>query len=266
MVVEPLPEVKEDLELSIVAKFLDTLWAQGIKSTEPTRGENWPDVEATVDAQPVGIEVVEVIDPKHAQKRATQEQYLDALLPLLQDLGGQLDQVVMTVVDGYQDPRWPRVSSAQGQRLVRHLAQKIHEEAGDLAAIGARGRYSRWDDFENSKLRLGLMATRGRRVPGSPGSGLDLRFSGAFPTNTATLYGLLAATIEGKLSKAYTRYVRGRLWLLAYAQDFSVVENVSIAHARHVLSSNKNQVFDGVWAFFPFPGQAGGQATQVFPW
>ena len=132
MIVEPLPEAKEDLELAIVERFLNGLRAQGRDIGRPERGPDPPDAVVQIDGARVGIEVVEVIDPEHAQRRAIPEQYLRALLPLLQDLEAQLEGVAMTVVDGYQEPMWPSVASNQGRRLVQFLCQKIRAAIGEL--------------------------------------------------------------------------------------------------------------------------------------
>lgn len=86
MIVEPLPDVKEDLELAIVERFLNGLRAQGRDIGRPQRGGDPPDAVVQIEGARVGIEVVEVIDPEHAQRRDVQQRYLRALLPLLQDL------------------------------------------------------------------------------------------------------------------------------------------------------------------------------------
>lgn len=188
--VESLPPVKEDLELAIARKFVASLQVEGL-GPEPKRADPWPDVEVSLDGRVVGIEVVEVINPEHAQKRTTQERYLAAVLPMLDDLEERLDEVVMSVVDGYQEPRWPNPSSPEGQRLVMHLAERIRGVSSELAAMPRNGRFYReWNDFEGSSLRIGLLASRGRRIVATSESGVDLMFSGTFPSDVATLRGL----------------------------------------------------------------------------
>ena len=91
--------------------------------------------------------------------------------------------------------------------------------------------------------------------------GLDLHFSGAFPIGVEKLNGLLAKAIEGKLPK---RYPEGRLWLLAYSQDHSVVREESTARARAALS-RRGHPFEAVWAFSPLAGSNVGEAVQVHP-
>lgn len=262
MIVESLPEGKEDLELAIVERFLQGLRADGRVVGKPERGPDPPDAIVQIDGARVGIEVVEVIDPDHAQRRAIQQQYLSALLPLLQDLEAQLDGIAMTVVDGHQDPMWPSVASKQGQRLVQFLCQRIRAAVGELADVKmARGFHQEWAGFEDPRFRLGIMAMRGRRISGGPAVGLDLRFSGAFPIGVEKLNGLLAEAIERKLPK---RYPEGRLWLLAYSQDHSVVEEESTSRARASLSG-PGQPFEAVWAFSPVAGSNGGEAVQIHP-
>jgi hypothetical protein len=262
--VEPLSPLKEELELTIVRKFVASVQAEGLPKPEPKRADPWPDVEVRIDGQSIGIEVVEVIDPDHAQKRATQERYLVALLPLLTDLEERLHHVVMTVVDGYQEPRWPNASSPQGQRLVLHIAERIRGLSSELAVMPSSARLHRsWNDFEGSSLQLGLLASGGRRIAAAQGSGLDLGFSGTFPSDVASIRGLLAGAITAKITKSYAPYPNGGLWLLAYAQDFSAVDEESVTCAQKAVSGVEHN-FEAIWAFFPLPGERGGHARQVF--
>lgn len=262
MIVEPLPEAKEDLELAIVERFLNGLRAEGRDIGRPERGPDPPDAVVQIDGAPVGVEVVEVIDPEHAQRRAVQQQYLRALLPLLQDLKAQLDGIAMTMVDGYQDPMWPSVASKQGQRLIQFLCQRIRAAVGELANIKMpRGFHQEWAGFEDPRFRLGIMAMRGRPISGAPAAGLDLRFSGAFPIGVEKLNGLLSEAIQRKLPK---RYPEGRLWLLAYSNEHSVVQEGSTSRARAVLSGQE-QPFEAVWAFSPLAGSNVGEAVKVHP-
>jgi hypothetical protein len=262
LIVEPLPEAKEELELAIVERFLNGLRAQGRDVGRPERGPDPPDAVVQIDGVRVGIEVVEVIDPENAQRRAIQEQYLRALLPLLQDLEAQLEGVAMTVVDGYQEPMWPSVASNQGQRLVQFLCQKIRAAVGELAVVKMpRGFHQEWAGFEDPRFRLGIMAMRGQRISGAPAVGLDLHFSESFPMGVEKLNGLLAEAVERKLPK---RYPEGKLWLLAYSNDHSVVEEESTNRACAVLSGREHP-FEAVWAFWLLAGHNGGESVRVNP-
>lgn len=263
MVVEPLPEVKEDLELTIVTKFIAAMeQAEGHTVEPPTRGDEWPDFETRADGRKIGIEVVEVINPDHAQKRARQSQYLKEVLPLVQDLEPVLDGVALTLTDGYQDPAWPPVGSAQGQRLIQHIAGHLRAEVDVLARTPrGPGLFRQWD-FE--ALRAGCLTLRGRPISGSLTKGLDLKFSGTFPIDGAKLNAMLATTIDEKIQKAYAAYGSGDLWLLAYAPFYPVIEEGPVSLARAVLRS-KSHPFAAVWAFFPFSGEQAGVVAKVFP-
>lgn len=260
MVVEPLPEAKEDLELAIVTKFIGAIRTHGIILNPPTRGDReWPDFETSrPNGDRVGIEVVEVVDPDHAQKRARQSHYLKELLPRLSGLTSALDGLVLTVDDGYQTPQWPPVRTPEGRRLLSHFVECLHADAAVLAQVPpGPGTYRRWD-FEG--LQVGIMAMRGRRLDGFPSTGIDLRFSGTFPTNST----LLARTVLGKLRKSYGHYDRGDLWLLAYAGNGLGIDDDVVSCARTLLDAAPHP-FVEVWSFFPVPGAAMGFAAKVFP-
>jgi hypothetical protein len=259
LVVELLPEEKDDLELAIVTKFIGALQqAHGLVLGTPVRGDTWPDFETIAGTQKIGIEVVEVVEPDHALKIARQSQYLQELLPLVQDLEPPLDGVAITIDDGYQVPSWPTVRSAEGQRLLRHLAARIHAEADAIGRVPpGPGLCRRWD---LDGQRVGIGALRGRRIRGDPRTGLNLRFMGTFPTDGAAL----VRAVEGKIEKRYGTYGCGDLWLLAYTQHYFEIEDLPMAAARSLLQA-KDHPFAAVWAFVPLSGEEAGAVVRVFP-
>lgn len=260
VVVEPLPDVKEDLELAIVSKFIGALRAEGIRLEPPARGsDEWPDFETRTEAgTAIGIEVVEVIDHDQAQKRARQLQYLAELLPRIQDLESNLDGVVVTLVDGYQTPQWPAVRSAEGRRLLSHIVERLRAEIDAVANVPpGPGLYRRWD-FEG--MQVGIMAIRGRRLSGSRSTGIDVSFFGTFPTDSL----VLARSIGGKVRKAYGGYGGGELWLLAYAHFYPAIADDAVSGARLLLKATHHP-FSEAWAFFPLSDEKAGVAVKVFP-
>jgi hypothetical protein len=265
MLVEPLPALKEDLELAIVGKFVGAMQAQGQILEAPMRGKEWPDFETRTGEQRIGLEVVEIVNPDHAKKRTLQQQYLAAVLPLVEDLAPALENVAMTILDAYQDPPWPHPSSAEGQRLVQHIVQHLRADVGDIAQCGAPPRtFLRMWDFEKSRLRVGIMALRGRPIPGSIITGIDLRFSGTFPMTVTTSQALLADAIHAKIEKSYTSYEPGALWLLAYSESHFTIDDASVALARELLRKRFHP-FAAIWAFVPLPGEQTGTVANVFP-
>lgn len=143
MIVEPLPEEKEDLELAIVERFLNGLRGNGREVGRPERGADPPDAVVQIDGAQVGIEVVEVIDPDHAQRRAVQQQYLRAMLPLLHDLEAQLEGVAMTVVDDYQEPMWPSVASSQDSASCSSFVRSCEPQLANWLTSGCRAGFTK---------------------------------------------------------------------------------------------------------------------------
>lgn len=258
LIVEPLPEEKDDLELAIVKKFIVALQqALGLALGTPVRGDTWPDFETMAGTQKIGIEVVEVVEPEHALKKARQSQYLEELLPLVQDLEPIFDGVAIAIDDGYQVPPWPTIRSAEGQRLLQHLAGRIRAEADAIGRVPpGPGLCLRWD---LDGLRVGIGALRGRRIRGDPRTGLNLHFTGTFPTDGAAL----VRSVAGKIKKGYGTYGGGDLWLLVYTQRYFEIEDRPVAAARSLLQSRAHP-FAAVWAFVPLSEEAGA-VVKVFP-
>ena len=126
VVIEKLPYAQGDLEVAIVRKFAGGL--KHFKQRElspPTRGNPWPDFLTQEGARHVGVEVVEVLDVDHAKKRAIQEQYEHHLHTLIVGFWPQLTGLSITIVDQYQEPRFPPLNSRKGQQLVRSIADNL---------------------------------------------------------------------------------------------------------------------------------------------
>src|SRR4051812_13159898 len=76
LISEPLPESKDALERAIVDRFIVTIREEhGLLLEPPTKPLEWPDFETRAGDRKIGIEVVEVIEPAHARKKARQVQY-----------------------------------------------------------------------------------------------------------------------------------------------------------------------------------------------
>ena len=206
-----------------------------------------------------------MIDPDHAKMTAVQQAYLRTLLPRVQDLGPTLKNIAITIDDGYQHPPWPALGSAQGKRLVRHIAANLRSHVDELVALSLPPKtFSRQWTFEDSGLRVGMLAVRGRPISGSLPKGIDIRFSGSFPTNVPAANALLANAIDRKIEKRYTSYPAGPLWLLAYSDSHWVLDEASIGNARDLLREKPNP-FGAVWTFVPRPHEQAGELVQVFP-
>ena len=260
MVREELPRDKGDLEAAIIKKFVAALRehdGQSLTLLPRTVPDGWPDFEAMCDGRKIGIEVVEAILPDHARKRSRQAEYLEALLLQVTDLELELRGLCLTIDDGCQDPEWPHVGSKKGQRLLRHLEERLRADVPELQRVGRSG-HRVW--AKGLGLTTGIMALRGKPMAGSLATPIDLRFSGTFPTNST----VLAQCVAGKLAKQYTVYSDGALWLLVYDEHGVSTESESAVLARAILAANKHP-FAAVWTFFPRAGKDGGVMVALHP-
>ncbi len=258
---EDLPATKEALEAAIVRKFAGALRdrdGRNLELKDRTDPNGWPDFEGVLAGRKIGIEVVEAIAPDYARKRARQNEYLRDLLPLVADLEASLRGISLTLVDDYQNPEWPAVHSSKGQRLLRELEANLRAAVPELQRVGPRGLHILWSSAP--KPCTGVMALRGRHLPGAPTTPVDLHFDGTFRMTSS----LLANTVLGKVSKSYTPLSDGDLWLLVYEEHGTVVERDTVALARVVLAAAQHP-FRAVWAFFPFPGEDAGMLEELYP-
>jgi len=153
--VEPLPDSQDDIELVIANKFIAALSQQGRILAPPTRNDVWPDIQSSESGRAVGIEMVEVIHPDHAHKRALQSKYAEQVASLLEDVLPRLAGVHIQLDDGYQDPPYPALNSPVGKRLAAEIAASIRRVVPELEMLTVgSARWYRW-----------------REAPGEPQSG-----------------------------------------------------------------------------------------------
>lgn len=259
---EALPESPKGLETTIVRKFIGALQHfEGRHLEPPVANEPWPDFVTREGERQVGIEVVEVINPDHAQKRRTQQLYAAHVQELLDDALPQFAGLRIQLDDGYQDPPYPALSSAAGRALAESLAHNLREAEQTLQQLPVgRGRYLRWQagpDVPNT----GAIVTR--QAPYESGIAVRIQYLGSFPESQDFQERRLVATIEGKIDKQYTRYAAGPLLLLAYGQDVPVADT-EVDQARAGLRSGSHR-FDEVWYFFPYAGEDLGHIVRIWP-
>ena len=181
--VEPLPDSQDDIELVIANKFIAALSQQGRILAPPTRNDVWPDIQSSESGRAVGIEMVEVIYPDHAHKRALQSKYAEQVASLLEDVLPRLAGVHIQLDDGYQDPPYPALNSPVGKRLAAEIAASIRRVVPELEMLTVgSARWYRW-----------------REAPGEPQSGAicirltqaevgdrpRISYFGSFPESTA---------------------------------------------------------------------------------
>lgn len=262
-VLDPLPEIADDLELVIVKKFIGALkHFEDRTILDPVRGNPWPDFEAEEDRHRIGIEVVEVLNPDHARKRALQEQYRDRILSLIEPFIGELTGLSILFDDGHQDHPYPALSNAEGSRLAQSIAENLYALVPKLGEIRVgQSFHFKWQD-EPGKPRIG---TAGQRfAPKESGFPVRFRFSGTFPSAAGVHHSLLAETIMGKVRKTYQTYRSGQLILLAYGHDPCIVDSPSIELAKRALSVSRHP-FNEVWSFFPYAAKDLGAVAHVWP-
>ena len=261
--IEKLPYTQEDLEGAIVRKFVGGL--KHFKQRElspPTRGNPWPDFLTQEGAQPVGIEVVEVLNVDHARKRAIQERYEDHLRTLVEGFSRELAGLSITLIDHYQEPPYPPLNSKKGQQLALSIVNNLLSLIPQLRDLPVgRPFIVHWQQDANQPqtgAAIRRLAPIGSERPPF------LRFSGTFPDSIENTQSLLLRAVEGKLNKNYPPYQEGRLWLLAYGYDPCILEPDAIAPAKALLQAHQHP-FDEVWCFFPYAAQNLGAIERVWP-
>lgn len=260
-VLEPLPESQKELEARIVRKFIGAMrYFEHRELATPVEADLWPDFETREGETKVGIEVVEVVNPDHAEKGRIQQLYAARVRELLDDMQARLAGLSVRLDDGYQEPPYPPLRSKAGERLARSIAENLRVAAAKL-----------------DRLPVGHVAVyrwrTGRDVPNTGASitrvsapeaehAVRLGYLGSFPERQDVGEALLAATIASKIARLYTRY-EGRLLLLAYGCGAWHGDAV-MKQARRVLREHPHP-FDEVWHILPFAGEDVGDIRRVWP-
>lgn len=263
-VLEPLPGSAKDLEATIIEKFAGALRhfeKRGL--SKPLPCDPWPDFEAREGKNHIGIEIVEIINPDHARKRALQGQYARQVRGLINDISPRLAGLSIQLIDGYQNPRYPPLNTAAGQQLASFIADRLRSEVEILEAL-KRFVVRRWQRGPD-RPEAGAFFTR--VAPKESGIPVTLHFHGSFPEAVSVTENLLRRSIEGKLMKRYPQYKKGHLWLLAYEVfSMSVGPKPSKAAliARQMLQGQSHP-FDEVWYIHPYAGKPLGHIERILP-
>lgn len=132
---EPLPEAHDDLETTVVNKFTGALaHFQDRELVDLSKSDPRPDFSAREGAQLWGIELIEVVDPMHAQFR-TQQAFAEALLKELGGVPDHLAGIDAQIFDNYQEPPFPKVSSAHGRQIVKELARLLQQDTQEIQRL-----------------------------------------------------------------------------------------------------------------------------------
>jgi hypothetical protein len=137
LVIESLPLRQKDEEYAILEKFLGSLrhFERRDIAGDFRRGDDWPDFETGEGADALGIELTWVTYEPHDDLRRCQQQYAQRVSQLLADAGSQLAGVHFQLENGYQDPRYPRLGSLQGEAVAKATAELIRSSAAEFADL-----------------------------------------------------------------------------------------------------------------------------------
>ncbi len=263
-VIEPLPNLAEDLEATITRKFVGAMKRfENRELSIPKRGKQWPDFETKEGETRIGIELVEVINVDHARRRHLQDRYVRCIRGLLSDILPRLAGLSIQLIDGYQCPPYPHLNTGKGQQLVRLIASSIRLEVEGLERLEGR-TICQWQK-RSGLPQAGAFITR--VAPSNAGIQVSLAFPGFFPEWVSVSENLLSQAIERKLKKNYPRYKGGRLWLLAY-EVFSMSVNEKPSKSANLardLLRKPGHPFDEVWYFYPYADMDLGHIEQVWP-
>src|SRR5436190_15969350 len=112
VVSEVLPEPKDDLEAVIVRKFITALEHRFDRHlTNPEKDDPWPDFWTSEGGRPVGIEVVEIVNPEHIEFSQIRRRYVERWRAELSNQLDQLPGLVLEIEGGYQFCKYPPVNS-----------------------------------------------------------------------------------------------------------------------------------------------------------
>jgi hypothetical protein len=262
---ETLPVIKDELEESVVRKFVGALAQFHSRQLQaPVKAEPWPDFRTGESGATVGIEVVEVLDDQHAKARARQEQYAGRIKELIGDTLHRLAGLATTLDDGYQVPPYPPLHTSAGRNLAESFAANLRAEVPSLEEVEAGQVFLRRWQHGAGQPTMGVFGSRlvsleSGRIP-------TIRFFGSFPQSLERAEALLGEAVFGKIKKNYSPF-DGQLVLLAYELGSISVEGGSspaVAQARTLLR-DKPHPFDEVWYIYPYADRDTGHLVQIWP-
>ena len=263
-VIETLPDSSDDLESAIVRKFIGALkHFENRELCDLQRGNVWPDFRCKERGQIIGIEIVEVVNQVHAKNRHIQDRYLKRIRELIDDVYACLAGLRIDLIDGYQQPPYPSLTTKAGRLLSQFIADNLKAEIENLERLqGLCVR--RWQKGPTVPEAGAFIR---RTAPLSSGSPAVLRFQGTFSDRLNIVENLLKSAIEGKINKNYPELSEGKLWLLAYEVfGVSVVPRPSTAlDLAEKLLQSREHPFDEVWYIFPYAQQTLGHIEKVWP-
>ncbi|HWM90711.1 MAG TPA: hypothetical protein VN493_08095 [Thermoanaerobaculia bacterium] len=261
--IEPLPADQADLETNVARKFAGAMAhfinreLVGVEKNEP-----WPDFTTREGDQPWGIELIEVVDPMHAQQYRIQQDYTEALLKELGGVPDYLAGVDTQVVHNYQLSMFPKALSSGGQQIIKELIQLLEQDTEEIQNLPIEGVLLRKARPDSPHPELGFIFDR-FSPPTMPGR---LRFSESILFSSTQQRLLLRNAISAKLQKRYHKPTNSKLMLLAYElRMISVMpDGEEVELARDLLRETAHP-FNEVWYLYPYPWANMGHLVQVWP-
>lgn len=262
-VIENLPPTKDELEAAIASKFADRLRARGRILGPVSRGGDH-DFVTTEGRSHIELELVEVVDPEIAARRARYRQYFEAFSRDVEELLSQVRGIRLNIDPYDESVLWPPIQTLAGKRIRTDLVAAFSRLVPDLTARGV-GRaivVHLHDSFGQSLARLGGFRFASQQSPEPAILTQHLSFS----TTEGRLAELLPIAINKKRRRAYARSANVALWLVAYAFDHETVAiqmPESVARVQELLSSGDHP-FCEVWTFVPMAEPLLGDARQIW--
>jgi hypothetical protein len=238
LVTQELPATTEAIEDHVVRPFAGELTKQGHEVQLLPRPETWPDAAILLDGHRVGLELVEVVDPRHRRMLQGQPWYIAELQDAFAELGvaEALAGMTLELFDEYQG--LPPARSSEAISFVRSIATEMateHREEFANSPINVLTAAS----FSAPHYRVTLFGVRAS----NSATTYNLRWNGAYMADPSCMQ----RTVQGKVAKRYTK--KGgydELWLLAW-DSFHYLRHSTKQGARATLDTTPSHPFDALW-------------------
>jgi hypothetical protein len=250
--IEELPREKENLEFTIVKKFLGALkYFKGIQYTELQQGSEPADLICkSTDGQTINIQVTEVFDPKLTKLQQMRSTYTIKLKELLGDEELLYGCRVILEYSG-PPPYLPPIKSMDGKARLSSLEDFIRIVAQEVSSLGVREWIFR--DTKNllPECEVGIFVERMHPIGELVRP--EVIWTGANPPYRVDISrGLLTRSVQKKVDKLYSKPSEGLFLLLAYSIYSLLDENDPDVLETSQLLATEQHPFDDVWFIFPY--------------
>ncbi|MCP4746322.1 MAG: hypothetical protein GY874_09310 [Desulfobacteraceae bacterium] len=263
IVIEKLPECKNELERAIVDKFISALahyYNRIIEDIEKI--DDRPDFIGKEGGDTIFIEITELANEKqHELFFGIRKKYETAIIDGISDILTNFNGLHIGLDDQYQKTLYPRSNSKKGKIIVKTFIDNIIRHADELVNLKNRHfKFYEWQN-EDGKPYIGIyvyrIAPKNSRIPA------QICFPEHFPEPVDTVHSLLTKTIQKKIEK---NYKESPLILLIYeASNMSVFGYPDAINKAQDLLKKENHPFQEVWYIYLLPIGSISPLLKIYP-